>query len=114
MLLPLKTTVVRAVQLLKACSPRDVTRGGIATYIRDVHFLKALAGIGFRDYLAHMRLKEAARLLRTTQRPIQEIACHCGFTSSNYFGDVFRSAYKVSPREYRRREEVDESRGQVQ
>ncbi|MBR2765836.1 MAG: helix-turn-helix transcriptional regulator [Blautia sp.] len=67
---------------------------------------KALAGIGFRDYLTHMRLKEAVRLLRTTQLPIQEISGRCGFASSNYFGDVFRSAYKVSPREYRRRDDV--------
>ena len=68
---------------------------------------KGLAGIGFRDYLTHLRLKEAARLLRSTQLSIQDISARCGFTTSNYFGDVFRSVYKVSPRAYRRREEVE-------
>ena len=63
---------------------------------------KEVAGIGFRDYLTHLRIKEATRLLDSTSLSIQEISQQCGFSSSNYFGDVFRSVYHVSPSEYRR------------
>ena len=63
---------------------------------------KELAGIGFRDYLTHIRLREAERLLKSTKLSVQEISLRCGFSSGNYFGDVFRSVYKVSPREYRK------------
>ncbi|HBB60961.1 MAG TPA: hypothetical protein DCZ61_04110 [Lachnospiraceae bacterium] len=66
---------------------------------------KEMVGIGFRDYLTHLRLKESARLLRSTRLSIQEIADACGFSSSNYFGDVFHSVYGMSPREYRKSEE---------
>ena len=66
---------------------------------------KELAGIGFRDYLTHLRLRESTRLLRTTSHSIQEVAEACGFSSSNYFGDVFHSVYGMSPREYRKIEE---------
>ena len=67
---------------------------------------KELAGISFKDYLTHLRLKESVRLLRSTRMSIQEIAEACGFSGSNYFGDVFHSVYGVSPREYRKKEEV--------
>ena len=66
---------------------------------------KEVAGIGFRDYLTHIRISESARLLRTTSISIQDISQRCGFSSGNYFGDVFRSIYHVSPREYRKGEE---------
>ena len=32
---------------------------------------------------------------------VTEIATHCGFSDGNYFKDVFKRKYGVSPREYR-------------
>ena len=68
---------------------------------------KELAGIGFRDYLTHIRLREAERLLKSTRLSVQEISLRSGFSSGNYFGDVFRSVYKLSPREYRKNASED-------
>lgn len=65
---------------------------------------KEVAGIGFRDYLTHIRIARSATLLRTTSLSVQDISQQCGFSSGNYFGDVFRSIYHVSPREYRTQE----------
>lgn len=67
---------------------------------------KELVGICFRDYLTHIRLKESTKLLRQTTIPVQEVANRCGFHSSNYFGDTFRQAYGMSPRDYRKKEEI--------
>lgn len=67
---------------------------------------KELTEVGYRDYLMHIRLKQAALMLRTTRDTVQEISQKCGFTSGNYFGDVFRTAYGMSPREYRKSEIV--------
>ncbi len=67
---------------------------------------KEIVGIGFREYLTHLRLKKGANLLRTTQQSVQEIATQCGFSSANYFGDVFKSMYHLSPRQYRLMDEV--------
>lgn len=63
---------------------------------------KELTGSTFRDYLNHVRLQEASRMLRSTPMTIQQISQACGFSSSNYFGDLFRSVFGASPREYRK------------
>ena len=65
---------------------------------------KDFAGISFSNYLTHTRLREAAALLRGTALPISDISQNCGFSGPNYFGDVFRLAYGISPRDYRRHE----------
>lgn len=66
---------------------------------------KALTGFGFCEYLMRTRLNAAQELLLTTELNIGEISDACGFSGSNYFGDVFRRIYGVSPSEYRRRME---------
>ena len=63
---------------------------------------KELTGSGFRDYLNHIRLQEASHMLRSSNKSILEISQECGFTSSNYFGDLFHSVFGASPREYRK------------
>ena len=69
---------------------------------------KDFAGISFSSYLTHIRLREAASMLRGTGLSISEISQSCGFSGANYFGDVFRLAYGMSPRDYRRKEEVEQ------
>lgn len=63
---------------------------------------KSITGFGFKEYLNNIRMKEAAKLLLNTDRPITEIGTACGFSDGNYFGDAFRKANGVSPRQYRR------------
>lgn len=59
------------------------------------------AGLGFKEYLTHVRLENAEELLLTTSLSITEIALTCGFSNSNYFGDAFRKARGMSPRKFR-------------
>ena len=47
------------------------------------------------------RLRRAAKLLRTTQKSVEEIATECGFYTPNYFMGNFFHEYKLTPREYR-------------
>lgn len=58
-------------------------------------------GATFSTVLATLRLDEAARLLRDSVLPVNEVAVQCGFASSNYFGKVFRRAYGQSPGRFR-------------
>ena len=62
---------------------------------------KALTGFGYSDYLTQTRLQAAKALLVSTDLTIGEISEACGFSGSNYFGDVFRHYYGVSPSKYR-------------
>ena len=60
------------------------------------------AGIGLHEYLVFVRLRSAALELLSTDASVTEIATHCGFSDGNYFKDVFKRKYGVSPREYRK------------
>lgn len=60
------------------------------------------AGIGVHEYLTFIRLQHAALELITTGDSITEIALRCGFSDSNYFKDVFKKKYGVTPRTYRK------------
>ncbi len=57
-------------------------------------------------YLNRLRLEHAAELLRTTGRPVSEIAVRCGFPDSNYFTRVFRLSFAQSPRAYRNKNAI--------
>lgn len=63
---------------------------------------KQVTGIGFKEYLNYIRLKNAAAALYSTDSTITEIALEYGFSDSNYFKDLFKKEYGVSPREYRK------------
>lgn len=63
---------------------------------------KESTGFGFKEYLTNIRLQKAAQLLSATGISITEIAVICGFSDGNYFGDVFRKSFGVSPRNYRK------------
>ena len=60
------------------------------------------AGIGVHEYLVFIRLQHAALDLLSTKDSITQIALRCGFSDSNYFKDVFKKKYGMTPREYRK------------
>ena len=59
-------------------------------------------GFGVREYLVHYRIRQACELLLNTDLSVTRIADQCGFSDSNYFGDAFKKATGLSPREYRK------------
>jgi len=58
-------------------------------------------GQTYKQYLNRLRLTEAQRLLRTTDRPIQEISSAVGYKSASHFNRVFKEFFKSTPREFR-------------
>ena len=63
--------------------------------------IKALTGISPVELLRDMRLREARRLLTTTELSISEIAYEAGFSTPAYFTKCFREAYGQTPSELR-------------
>ena len=53
------------------------------------------------EYLTEYRLAHAANMLRETDKSIAQIATECGFSSSSYFGKLFKEKYAVSPSRYK-------------
>lgn len=52
-------------------------------------------------YLIQYRLSQAARQLRTTQKPVSVIAAEAGFANTGYFCRKFKQYYHMSAMEYR-------------
>lgn len=63
--------------------------------------LKETKGQTLRQYIISYRLKAAKRLLEFTQKGINEIAEECGFKDASYFTKTFRSAFGMTPKDYR-------------
>ncbi|GIO30485.1 MULTISPECIES: helix-turn-helix transcriptional regulator [Paenibacillus] len=58
-------------------------------------------GVSPKQYIINMRLTEAKRLLRHTDKAIETISSEVGFTSSSRFYDSFVKSVGVTPLEWR-------------
>ncbi len=65
--------------------------------------LKERKGMTLRQYIIAYRLKRAKKLLELSDRSAAEIADECGFTDASYFAKTFKSAFGMTPKEYRNR-----------
>lgn len=64
--------------------------------------IKQNTGYTFLELVTSLRMAEAVNYLVNTELRISEIAEQVGYNSTDHFSRVFRSTFKVSPREYRR------------
>lgn len=84
----------------------------------SVRALASLAGVGERqfhrlfrkhtgmsptEYAQNVRINEACRLLKTTDRKIADIASAVGYHDLPFFNSLFKKITGVAPREYRKR-----------
>lgn len=68
-------------------------------YISKV--LKDSKGQTLRQYIITYRLKLAKSLLELTEKSVSDIAEECGFTDASYFTKTFRTAFGMTPKDYR-------------
>ena len=66
-----------------------------------MRLFKQVAGMTLVAYLHHVRLSNAARLLRETNRSIAEIAGQVGFADQSYFDRRFKKSFGQSPKQFR-------------
>lgn len=60
-------------------------------------------GMAPRDYILHVRMEEACRLLRETELTAREISERVGYKESRYFYNVFKRYTGATAFEYRTR-----------
>lgn len=72
----------------------------------DKHYLARLFkeqyGVTLVTYLQQVRITHAKRMLRFTDKSIEEIGLECGIGELNYFSRVFKKLEGVSPSKFRR------------
>lgn len=54
------------------------------------------------EYLTHLRMEQACKLLRESPLTIAEIAWTSGYSDPNYFSRVFKKTIGVTPRNFRK------------
>lgn len=90
----------RATEGLTAASLVRMTRQGRSTFYQQ---FREATGSSPGRRLRERRIAVACRLLISSDAGISTVAEKCGFSSANYFSQVFRRETGISPGEYRRR-----------
>lgn len=62
----------------------------------------AATDLSFTDYLSRVRTEAAAKLLKTTNLPINQISEKVGVLNTNYFYSLFKKHFGVTPTAYRK------------
>ena len=96
-----------AVDWLKAHYAERIRMNRLVSYMgysrsRLFELFKRRTGLTPADWLVRYRVKTARKLLETTTDPVARIAASCGFTSAQYFNDVFRRQTGSTPSAWRR------------
>ncbi len=63
--------------------------------------VKRATGSTFKQLLCQKRLDAAARMLRETRLPVQEVCAAVGYDNTGYFHRLFRTQYGITPKQYR-------------
>lgn len=86
-------------------SPLSVHQLAAEVQLSQAHFSRSFKhsmGMTPHAFIARRRLQRAADLLRTSDELATHIALDCGFSSSSHLSTAFKTAFGLTPREYRR------------
>ena len=64
--------------------------------------IKEVTGMTPTEYIRSIRLNHAEKLLKTTNKTVQEIMYQSGFNNKAYFYKEFSKKYHLTPKEYRK------------
>ena len=90
-------------------NPLDITSLSQVASVSEAHFIrtfKATFGETPHRYLQRRRVERAMYMLRESDRSVTDICMEVGFTSLGTFSRTFRDIVRVTPSDYRAREEV--------
>ncbi|MDO5423368.1 MAG: response regulator [Eubacteriales bacterium] len=106
-------TVVRSILNVKtwvdghyaeAIDTAEVARSAQMSYGYFSRCFHDVIGVSFSDYCISLRIEKAKGLLRTTDRPIWQVAEDVGYGDEKYFSRLFKKVVGCAPSEYRRQE----------
>lgn len=101
-----KASVVEVKDYLDQNFSSKITLDSIATrfYINKYYLtriFKEQYGVSITAYLQNVRITHAKRLLRFTDKTVEEIGLKCGLGQLHYFSRVFKEVEGVAPSVYR-------------
>ncbi len=87
----------------KECDLKDVASSVGYDYSYISKFFKRMTGQSFKSYVTDLRVGEACRLLRESDRSVSDIAELCGFGTTRSLNRAFLELTGICPRDYRKR-----------
>ena len=106
-----QTAMTSIQEILSYCTDHyreniSIKKVASALYLSESYISKVFAGklgCSFRSYINNLRVREAAKLLRTTGDTIVDIMYATGFENQSSFNRIFSAEMGCTPREYRKR-----------
>jgi AraC-like DNA-binding protein len=89
--------------------PLDIANLSQIASVSEAHFIRTFKGTFGETphrYLQRRRVERAMFMLRESDRTVTDICLDVGFTSLGTFSRTFRDIVRVTPSEYREREEA--------
>lgn len=98
--------VEKAMDFLRHNYNSDITLHDLAlqSFITKNYFsrlFKKVSGINFSDYVQQIRIEEACRLLKETDKKVLDIAFMTGFKDAKFFYETFKKHIGKTPGDYR-------------
>jgi len=95
-----------AIEYINDNFDKDITLEDVSrhVYISPYYFsheFKKFTGMNFIEYLTKTRIKEAKKLLLTTDLSIGEISNRVGYEDPSYFGRVFKNLEGIPPSKFK-------------
>lgn len=91
---------------------KDASLYDLAEKLKQSHYglsklIKKSTSFTFKELLQERRLEMAKELLEGTSIPISEIVEQVGYDNISYFYRIFKGKYGMTPKEYRRKKEIE-------
>lgn len=101
------TTIKKIIEYIQANYMNQISIAELASAagLSDhylMRYFKANMGITCIEYINEYRLSIATHMLSETDYPIGIIAEKCGVPNVSYFNRIFKKAFGITPKEYRR------------
>lgn len=100
--------VLNSLEYVKSNLTKEISQA----YLADINHIsrgyfskifKEIIGESFIDYMKHLRIEKAKKLLTQSSMPIYEIAEQVGFLDEKYFSRVFKESTEMTPMDFRSR-----------
>jgi AraC-like DNA-binding protein len=102
----LQSRLKKSVTLMKRNFSKAITLAELAdaANLSSYHFLRCFKSAYSKtpfQYLTHLRLKLACKLLRETSQPVNAIVLKCGFENDSSFIRLFKREFRITPVSFR-------------
>ena len=110
------TQIAPAVDFMEAYYDQPLTLADVAkaahlSVSRLSHLFREQTGMTIIDYLTHVRIGQARRLLLTTEKSCSKICFEVGYNNQSYFTRTFKDTVGMTPRQFRERNRRQEGSG---